>query len=438
MWKNLTIGLLSVIFLLSFTEMLPHTLSPVVALVTAGALYVYIFNTRRDNAPSCMLVPFAILYGCLIYAFVAIIINILYAWGAKDIPGEFIFFDGAYLPSLILNPICTVIFGYFLLRREHLRVCRTCQIVTSDGENNSMRSIQKTEAKVQLRNLFFVFLLLSVVLWAYYLFFYVNINLNSRDKYIFIWMTIIVFVLDGLYFIMRYYNLYLDLKEGDEIITQDELADMTAKTYLRFYVVCGNNVYVDTHAIDPKMPYKEVIDTPFFTKRNVNGIPVSEVKRIIENMVGYVGGELRFFFGRRLANAPNHSLLRYFYFLDGKPEDYPEVKVDGEWMDYERIKYIYSTNPGKLAEISVGDTTRLATIMLTAKTFDENGYRRSKIKMYTPSFNMVEVRQSNLDFQDDKWIHVSMFNSDTPFYGFKKWWRGLINGRARRNNGSWR
>lgn len=73
--------------------------------------------------------------------------------------------------------------------------------------------------------------------------------------------------MDVLYFVSRYYNLYLDMKENNEIITPEELNDMTAKTYLRYYVVCGNNIYVDSHAIDPKAVYKEVIDTPFL--RNV-------------------------------------------------------------------------------------------------------------------------------------------------------------------------
>ena len=104
---------------------------------------------------------------------------------------------------------------------------------------------------------------LSVLVRVYYLIFYIRIGFNARDWYMFTWMTVIGFVIDELYFISRYYNLYLDLKENNEIITPEELQDMTAKTYLRFYVICQNHIYVDAHAIDPKTPYKEVIDTPF-------------------------------------------------------------------------------------------------------------------------------------------------------------------------------
>lgn len=440
MWKNLTIGMTSIIGVVTFSHMLPYFLSPVVGLLVAAILYVYIYNTRSTSVTSCMLVPFAMLYGCLGYAFISILLNVLYAWGLKSIPNEFIFFDGTFIPSLILLPICFIVSAYFLIFRKSLRICKVCRITgDSHYEGGMLRKVMKVEAPFQLRNLTFVLGLVSVIIWVYFLKFYVNISFNARDKYIFIWVAVILFLLDELYFIARYYNLYLDLKEENEIISQEELNDMSAKTYIRYYVICGNYIYVDSHTVDPHASYKEVVDTPFLTKRSMNGIPVDEVKRIIGNMTGYRDGELRFFYGRKISEMTNHSILRYFYFLDGKPEDYPEINVEGEWMDFERMKYLYSNNPGKLGDTIVTDTTRLATIMLTEKTFDENGFRKSKIKMYNPSFNLIDVRNSSLDFQDDKWINISMFNSDTSMFRLKRWWRRLLSGGSSKKtkNGSW-
>ena len=102
-------------------------------------------------------------------------------------------------------------------------------------------------------------------------------------------------------------------------------------------------------------------------------------------------------------------------------------------MDFNRIKQIYSTNPGNLSSIMVADITRLATIILTEKTFDEEGMRKNPIKNYSPSFDLEDVRNSELDFQDDKWIRVSLFNSDTKMFKFKRWWRGI---RGDKNNRS--
>ncbi|MDE6811599.1 MAG: hypothetical protein K2J15_04535, partial [Muribaculaceae bacterium] len=224
--------------------------------------------------------------------------------------------------------------------------------------------------------------------------------------------------------IYRYYNLYLDLKESDEIISQEELQDMTAKTYLRFYVICGNKIFFDKHFIDPNYEYREVINTPFITKRTVNGIPLPEVRTIIRKMTGNKDGELRFYYGRKSSDLKNHSVLRYFYFLPGNPEDYTDMPVEGEWMDFEEVKRIYMRTPGRFNSMTVMDLSRLATIILTEKIFNEDGKRKNKIKSYNPSFNLHDVKNSQLDFQDDKWIRISMFNSDTPFYSIKKFFRG--------------
>lgn len=180
---------------------------------------------------------------------------------------------------------------------------------------------------------------------------------------------------------------------------------------------------MDPHTIVPHQEYKEVLDTPFITKRAVNGIPLPEVKNIIQRLTGVRDGELRFFYGRKTADLKDHSVLRYFYFLDGKPEDYNDIPLKGEWIDFEDIKRMYSRTPGKFSPRAVEDISRLATIILTEKIFTEDGKRKSKIKSYSPSFNLHDVRDSQLDFQDDKWIKVSMFNSDTPFFKIKKFFR---------------
>lgn len=436
LWKNLTIGMVCVIAMMTVSKLLPFYLSPVASLIAAAFLYTYIYEARTKHDSSCMIVPFGLLYSLVAYSFVTILLNVLFAWGVKWIPLEFIFFNDPYIPSLLMTPICFVVFLVMTLRKNNLRMCQDCRLNNgNDVDSGAMASVFHHESQFQLKNLTCMFGVLSAIIWTYYLVFYINININARDWYMFTWLTIIFFVLDVVYFIGRYYNLYLDLKENNEIITPEELRDMTAKTYLRYYVICGNYIYVDAHAIDPKTPYKEIVDTPFFTKRSVSGIEIDEIKRTIKRMTGYEG-ELKFFYGRRSLDMNNHSILRYFYFLDGDISEYQEMNTDGEWMDYEQIKYLYSNNPGRLAPISVVDTTRLATIILTEKTFDANGYRKSKIKFYNPSFDLVDVRKSNLDFQDDKWLKISMFNSDTPFYSIKKRWRQFIGGRAARRESS--
>lgn len=437
LWKNLTIGLLTIVVMITFTKLLPYYLSPIISLLCAAGLYTLLYNHKYNESTSCMLVPYIVFFCLISYSFVTIILNILHVWGFIFLPGEFIFFSNPYVPSLLMCPICFIVVLVMYFRRNNLRVCAGCALNPREGyENGKLTHIMKYETTLQIKNLLILFGGLTVVIWSYYLLVYINININSRDWYIFTGLLIISFILDELYFIFRFYNLYLDLKENDEIITPEELSDMTAKTYLRFYVVCGNYMYVDNKTFDPKNPHRQLIDTPFFTKRSVNGITIPEVDRIIRRMSGVDDGELKFFFGRRMSDMTSHSILRYFYFLNGEIADYPQLNASGVWMDFDDIKKIYMKSPGRLSNITVTDITRLATIMLTEKIFDEDGFRKSKIKKYSPSFNLMEVRKSDIDFQDDKWIKISMFNSDTSLYRFKRWWRGLF-GKKDNTSGSW-
>ena len=424
LWKNLTVCLLAVMATLVFSKILPYYLSPLVALVIASCLYFYIYNARYTTTKSCIVPIIAILYSIVVYAFLTIILNLMHVWGLFEMPHEFIFFTDPFIPTLIVNPVSFVVILTIYLQRKRLKVCVECRSRRSLGGQRGAAGILNSEAHLQLKNFMFFTAFLSLAVWAYYQFGYINVNVNARDEYVFTWLSVIGAGMDWMYFSWRYYNLYLDLKESHELITPAELRDMTAKTYLRFYVVCGDNIYLTNHAIDGAVAGKaEVIDTPFFTRQTMNGMLGEDVKNLIRKMTGIENGELRFFYGRKSPDDDKHSLLRYFYFLDGDISDYPELSTDGEWVSFDKVKYIYSNEPQKMAELAVYDITRLATIMLTEKIFDENGYRKSGIRSYSPTFNLLEVRKSKIDFQDDKWIEISLFNSDTSLYKLKKWWR---------------
>lgn len=425
LWKNLTVCLISVCAVLVFSKILPYYLSPVIALLIASGLYVFIYNERYSSVKSCQVPSIAILYGIVVYSFITIILNLMHIWGLFQMPHEFIFFTDPFIPALILNPVSFIVLVITYYQRRRLKVCADCWSRRSFGGQRGASGIINSEAHLQMKNFIVMSGVLTLIVWVYYQFGYINVNINPRDSYIFTWLTVIGVGLDWLYFSWRYYNLYLDLLENDELITPAELRDMTSKTYIRYYVVCGDNLYLTQHAYDSDGGKKEVIDTPFFTKQTMNGLYGNDVKNTIAEMTGIDNGELKFFYGRKSPDDTKHSLLRYFYFLDGDISDYPELSREGEWVPFDKVKYLYSYMPGKMAELAVYDITRLATIMLTEKIFNEEGYRKNGIKSYNPTFNLKEVRKSKIDFQDDKWIEISLFNSDTPLYKLKKWWKSI-------------
>lgn len=422
LWKNLTVSLIAVVAVLVFSKLLPYYLSPVVALLIASGLYMYIYN-ERGGSRNCIIPTISILYSIVAYSFLTIILNLMHVWGLFEMPHEFVFFTDPFIPSLIMNPVSCVVISIIFFNRKRLRLCMECRSRISLGGRRGAGGILNSESHIQLKNFIVMSGVLSLAVWAYYQFGYINTNINGRDTYIFIWLTVIGVILDWIYFSWRYYNLYLDLKENDELLTAEELRDMTAKTYVRYYVVCGNYMYLTDRALESNKAGLEVFDTPFFTKQTMNNVFGDDVKKTIKKMTGVEGGELRFFYGRKSPDDNKHSLLRFFYFLDGNIEDYPELATEGAWVPFDKVKYMYSYTPNKMAELAVFDITRLATIILTEKIFNEEGYRKSGIKSYNPTFNLLDVRKSKIDFQSDKWIEISLFNSDTSLYKLKKWWR---------------
>ena len=421
LWQNESMSLLMLMLAVFISNFLPYYLSPIITLGLAAFLYYFIYHVRLKSKNACVLPLITALYAIVLYSFLTIILNILHIWGFLNLPKEFVFFTEPFIPSLILNPMLLIVSAITCFRRQGLKICVECRMHRTGGGSRSATGVVVREFHLQLRNLFWISLILTAIVWVYYQWIYIDVNINARDTYIFTWLTLIGLMLDEIYFIYRYYNLYLDMKESNELISQEELNYLGVRTFIRYYVVKDNKIYLSPKMHDPNIPGREVIDTPFFLKQNVNGLHISEVKRLIEEKTGINDGELRFFFGQKNDGDSKYTILRYFYFLNDDSEEFPELETEGQWVDFDKVKYLYSTRASELAELAVHDITRLATIILTEKIFDENGNRKLKLKSYNPTFNLIDVRKSHLDFQDNKWIEISMFNSDTPLFRLKKW-----------------
>ncbi len=83
LWRNLTIGMVTVIVMMTMSKLLPYFLSPVVSLLCAAALYTYIYDSKVKRDTSCMIIPFGMLYALVGYSFVTIFLNVLYAWDSS-------------------------------------------------------------------------------------------------------------------------------------------------------------------------------------------------------------------------------------------------------------------------------------------------------------------------------------------------------------------
>ena len=424
-WKNISVGLLTIIAVLVVSKFLPFYFAPIVGLVGAAFLFSMLYRNKQRLGAGCMLVPYSLFYCIIVYSFLSILVNVFYIWGWTQLPDEFIFFNDPYIPTLWMNPITFLTMLVIYLRRKRLQLCIDCRLQNGTHANRgTFGSIMNTESRLQLRNILVLSGILSIVIWVYYLIAYRDINTNAKDRYIFFWITVIAYGLDILYFAYRYYNLYLDLKENDELITPEEIDNLQEKTYLRYYVICGNEIFLNVNDGDVSNPAHRGIDTPFITHVNSLSVTTPEALEIIRKMTD-APGTLRFFYGRRTPDISKIKVLRFFYFLDGTVQDHEHLPVEGGWVDFDEVKKLYNLRPDLLSSMTMSDISRLATIMVTEKTFKENGVRKNKLKHYQPTFDLIDVKESPLNFHEDKWLRIAVFNSDRPFFRLRRWWHRM-------------
>lgn len=428
MWRNVAVSMLSLVVLHVLTTVLPALFAPVVSTVVAIFLYYQVVSGSYSRTETCGIVPYVFFLTVTSYTVVLIAVNVLNVWGVIDLPNEMVFFDRPYLQSLLLAPVGFVTTLVAYLNRHRLTLCVNCKLTNgSPLDRGRVGVIYSNESAFQLKNIMTLYAVITIVVYSYYITEFVDITISSRDRFVFSGVSIFCYILDVVYFGMRYYNLYLDLMERDELLSPSDINTLGTRTYVRFYVISGDSMYMaSTNFDDVSDDESDIIDTPFTIKRTVNGIQEYEIKRFIENKTGVQGGELRFFYGRMAADAAGRKVLRYFYFLPGEPEDYPKLDVEGEWISSDKLKTIYNSTPDRLTNVCLSDISRIALVTITSKTYDDKGERRTRLTNYRPSFSLREIHSEQIDFQDDKWIRVSMFNSDTSFFRLKRWWREHI------------
>ena len=95
-------------------------------------------------------------------------------------------------------------------------------------------------------------------------------------------------------------------------------------------------------------------------------------------------------------------------------------------MELKEISRIFKEDPLQISHTMLTDLTRMATIIITQKLFDENGHRKINIKSYHPTISMEDVRDGDYDFQDDKWMKIALYNSDSFFFRFNMMMRKIL------------
>lgn len=243
MWRNIAVSMLSFIMLNLLTILLPPIFAPVVSTAAAIFLYYQVVSSSYSKYETCAIVPYIFFFIAVSYTIVLIVANLLAIWGIVPIPDEMMFFEGIYIPNLVIAPVAFVTVFVMYLQRHRLTLCVNCKITHgSPLDRGNVGVIFSHESSFIMKNLMLMYLIIIAVDYTYYLTEFIDVTMTPRDRFVFSGVAIAAYLTNILYFGIRYYNLYLDLKERDELLSPDDINNLGTRTYVRFYVICDDSV----------------------------------------------------------------------------------------------------------------------------------------------------------------------------------------------------
>ena len=203
LWRNVVLSFVFIIAIIILCKYLPVYLSPIISFIFASILYTIIKYIEKRDDDSCPIILYSTFISLLLYSITLICLNLIYVINGFSLINEILFFDRPFKPILVYAPIALIVNIFFYIRKTKLSICIRCKLNNGDSfERGIWGATQKAESYIQLRNLILIYAIISLTIFIYYNVLYVDININNRDSFIFVWLTIIVLIIDIFYFLI--------------------------------------------------------------------------------------------------------------------------------------------------------------------------------------------------------------------------------------------
>lgn len=421
LWRNwaIAVGLLTVLVFLS--PLIPLQWLPPVNVLFYFALQVVRRYLTSRSVPTCGRFLQEVSVVMLI---TALFVIALYFMGKRadlhELTGQPYDASVPVLAILVTAPVTCVVTGLYLLNPREPRICENCHVDYGNVvESGFIGSLYRREWSYQTRLLFGLSALLTIVDWAYYLTYYVNVNLNRADLFFFLWMPMAMYVLSLLFLGMRYYSLWTYYCKNDE----GHFVENPGTTTLRYLVLSDDRILLDsTHNWQQFSNGSMIkfIDTPVvvnipYTKH----VSDMEAAQHFRSRTGISDAEIRLAYDSP-DNVTFQNIFHYLAFLPD-PDEVVDSRVHGEWFTLGHLRQLI--NQKIVSRDLTAEIRRIVTVAMAWKTYDEHGSRLYGIKHYRPTFRLRDLHKWQVDYNDRRWLDVARLNQDSPFFKLRRVWR---------------
>lgn len=405
----------------------PRVWHPVVAIVLDILLVTIMRRQSQQKSPACSLMEH-LASRTLFWTAVVMVVNIVaydQGWVNMFFDPDLLNADMSFLTVLIVAPIASVV-AYIAYRRgQELAYCKAC--IRRNGLSVERGFVGRTysqENRYQLRLMVIVYSLLSVTVWAYYLISYINVNLNSADKFVFIWIPVLVYIIVGIHCGIRYagvWNYYNQNLEGS-------WQRQGRYTRTRMIVIYEDKIMVKVPDESADLaPVERKMDTPFKLMVPFRStMSRDEGYKIFTNFTRMQGLDIRYMYSNGIGNAD----FNIFHFLcfptPSQKKELDERYPSAVWMTAEELDVM--SEKGLFSPFFTAELYRLYKVAMAWKSYSHDGRRLYKIKHYRPSFRLRDVKEWEVDYDDPNWLYVSDNNEDVPFWKLREFWRKYVMG----------
>lgn len=424
LWTNwvISVGFLTLPIIIS--PLISHRLLPLIPLFLIGIITILDRRNRNQQSPNCFRIPHIIQY-VLFFSSIFLIIDIWYKSSREinEIINQPVNMSHPLLPALNIYPVTMIICFINIIRGTNSRTCHSCR--NRHGkliDRGLVGVIYNQEVKQQIKLLFYISLILSLSNWIYYIFFYVNVNINRTDSFIFGLCPVMFYVLSIIYLGIKYYSLWGYYCQGNnsKIITDQR------GTTIRYIVACGDKLLIKLSngpmgkglAEDLKADVPLTISLPFKSNITENEAytffkEATCLNDITPRLI-FKSGDPGMF----------KNIFHYIVFVDDL--DTVSESLNGVLLSISEINQMIKE--GVVSISLAAELSHIYTITMAWKTYDQSGRRRYKIKNYKPTFQLKDMPNWDVDYNDHNWLYVAEVNEDKPFYNLRRIWHKMTKG----------
>lgn len=425
LWRGWVICSGTFIVMLMLSLVMSPLLLPFVAFALQGIIFYFVRRNREADVPVCYLLPFVATRSLFWSGVVMVIINFAYkyGWAGHFVDMSTVNHEIPYIMVLILSPIYFLIALWAMLKGSTLRFCIDCQLRHgTPAERGFLGVLYTQEARYQVRMMTIFSGCLAVLAWSYYMFYYVNSDLNKPDRFIYVWAPCIYSVLTWIYMGLRYFSIWSYYCKNVAMQRGQELGRITR---IRYLIVSGDSMLLKRQDEKDTPTPVDKYDTPVSVslpyRERVTAYDAELIFRDISRLSDF---SLKFMYSGDNGNADS-NIFHFIVTLDD-PSVIDDSGLKGEWFNMYQIERMINTR--KVVPLFSAEILRLYTVTMAWKTYDRRGRRLYKIKNYKPTFKLRDIGGWDVDYNDPQWLHIWQTNEDCRFWRLRRFWRRWVNG----------